>query len=148
MTTSTEQQAFEIARLQILSIAFNNKNMIYEGDIYAWYHRVYPYFSSEEQLNKNFSNCFNVTSYIVEKTAKFLDKTEGNNTKTTFYNLEDYLQKEGYEDRFAIICACRYIFLKNPNIISFWDEFCKSTGAPVEAHHINNKFDINDFKLF
>jgi len=124
MTENTDKQAFEIARLQILSIAYNNKNILdeYYALIFAWNYRIFPYLhSADSELIKCMSSNFKYSRNDIKNVYDILEGSFTNKEHTNHSLLMNKLQFSIGSHELENIC--RYLFLSDTFDKDFWNSF-------------------------
>jgi|GEM_PF-1743748 len=140
------RQLFQIMRFQIL-IAAKTKgigNGLSEGYVYAWESGVYPLFDDGADHHVPFADQFKISRASIEELSKYLDECWTSEKVPSFYELEDhYAVRSGRSswDRWSLIVACRYMFLKELFDDAFWKALLKKMDHPSEARSITRKFD-------
>lgn len=146
-TTDMQMAMFLQQRLQILDLG--SKGKIDPSYVYAWEKSIYPFLddtdgSVVQHPHELFKECFLVSDVYIKEIWDTLIKIQEKGDVFTFWDLEDYLQNQGYDqysDRSKLIAICTYFRLKRNFTDTFWKNLIMPQRSPSESGSILDTYD-------
>lgn len=120
---------FESMRFQILTTKLNTEteSKISDAYAYAWYERIYPYFS-DSKFHESVEDNFSISYDEMERISEIVDRDWREDQVKTFYEYEKSLG-----DRVTLLKYFRYSYLLDHFDDNFWKKLLTPMEHPSEA---------------